>query len=98
MPQRDQQMGGENDTHLLLRGLCRDVGEIKAHVVGTPGNVGLVTRVNLLEQASTPGLAVRVDRLEQSEAVRKRWIGAAIVTGVGAVGTGIWNLLSKGHT
>lgn len=44
----------------------------------------------------SPGLRMRVDRLEQTEAERKIWIGAAITAGIGAAVTGVWNLFHIG--
>lgn len=70
------------DTQALLRQLCKDVGEIKLHVVGSPSNTGLV---------------VRVDRLEQSEQVRKKYVFAAAGTGISAMIVGLWNAVTRGH-
>lgn len=43
------------------------------------------------------GAKIRLDRLEQAEERRKVWVGAAIVAGIGAVATSIWNVVSGHH-
>lgn len=84
MTSREYVQGNERDTDTrqLMRQLCNDVAEIKQHVVGSPSNTGLV---------------VRVDRLEQSEQIRKKYVFAAAGTGISAMAVGLWNALSKWH-
>lgn len=72
-----------------MRGVREDVGEMKAHVMGSPGQ---------------PGMIVRVDRLE-TESERRREIGrevrgvawGALVTGAGGLVAALWAILFGKH-
>jgi len=44
------------------------------------------------------GLMTRVDRLEQKELSRARWIGAAITAGATSAVLALWNLLTGSGT
>jgi hypothetical protein len=44
-----------------------------------------------LEGNGTPGLKVRVDRLEQNEESRKWWMGMAITATIGGLLLTLWN-------
>jgi hypothetical protein len=59
--------------------LCDDVKFIKHAITGN----------------GTPerGIIVRLDRLEQSEKARRKWVGAALVAGLGAGVTTVWTKL-----
>lgn len=66
-----------------IQQLCKDVTFIKEWITGNGD--------------PSKGMIVRMDRLEQTEQKRQFYVGAAVVSAVGAAATTAWALLTGKH-
>lgn len=94
----DRMMNAIVEIRADVRSVQSDVSQAMHTQSEMQGSLAEVkVKVASLTAVIPEALNIRLDRIEQDRERQGKYVGAAMLAAIGALGTTAWNLLTKGH-